>query len=385
MEEHLVAELCIKQDFPAPLWIQATLLPTVLHHVVQLLRADELRKILANEAKVGCASSRHWKALELDEHLLKYQPKAKDNVVQEYRDKYTEKTDQALNLQQNLLSLNKDFSVNMLESEFPWKEIDEPKDIERDLSVTLMDIVLYNNFVHVPLSYEDSTVKKDKNIQRSNLQAITYDKSFEIKPIKLLDFTNKQPHKPELRDVFQALATAKANNIVNLERLETLGDSFLKLLSSTYIMMRFPDFDEGKATVLKSRLISNKNLFYLGRAKNIGGYLMNSDLFPNSQWLPPGYCVPEIIQNKIRNKTLSVRALFCFDVPIEEQISGILANETEKMVEEEDYPVEDNEETDYASLCGYLQSQYIGDKTVADTVEALLGVCFESNGFEGKC
>lgn len=387
MEEHLIPELCVKQDFPSTLWVQARLLPTILHHIVQLLRADELRATIAQQAGLGHPTVKHkWKPLELDIHLLSYDPKIKEKVVQDYKDKYTENTDEILALpcsSQSLTSLNKDFSAKMLESEFPWKEIEEPKDIERDLSVTLMDIVLYDSFVRVRLSHEASTKKNEKNAQKSKLYAITYNKSFEVKTIKLLEAKDNS-NGPELRDVYRALATAKANNIVNLERFETLGDSYLKFIASLYIILRFPEYDEGRATLLKSRLISNKNLFYLGRVKNIGGYLSSCDLFPDSQWLPPSFCVPEIIRSKIEKRQISIRALFNFDVPIEEQISGILESETEEAVEEEDYPVEPNEETDYASLCGYLQSHYIGDKTVADTVEALLGACFESNGFQGN-
>ncbi|GLV42409.1 Dicer-1, partial [Carabus blaptoides fortunei] len=41
-EEHLVPELCIPQDFPAPLWYKASLLPTILHRIICLLQAESL-------------------------------------------------------------------------------------------------------------------------------------------------------------------------------------------------------------------------------------------------------------------------------------------------------------------------------------------------------
>lgn len=78
MEEHLVAELCVKQEFPASLWVQAALLPTVLHHVVNLLNAEQLRRTIAREASWGCVAppnDERWLPLELDRHLLKYEPK----------------------------------------------------------------------------------------------------------------------------------------------------------------------------------------------------------------------------------------------------------------------------------------------------------------------
>lgn len=190
---------------------------------------------------------------------------------------------------------------------------------------------------------------------------------------------------PELCEIYKALSTAKCNDVVNLERLETLGDSFLKLTSSLYILTKYPKYNEGSATSLKGRVISNKNLFYVGRKKNIPGYLTDSDLYPDSQWLPPGFTIPDVIQNKILQRELSIRAMFYIDIPLEEQVCGIMEEESVKHIEEMDYPVEDNEEVEFSSLCGYLKYQSIGDKSVADVVEALIGAYFQSNGFLGKC
>lgn len=269
----------------------------------------------------------------------------------------------------------------MLEYEFPWKELDEPVDIERALDITLMDIALYENFIQQSIT-EKEYFLKNECLFDSKMCAITYHKEYERKAIKLLEIQNN-PAGPQLRDIYQALNTAKANNIVNLERLETLGDSFLKLTISLYIILKYPDYNEGQATALKGRIISNKNLFYLGRQKEISSYLNNSDVIGESQWLPPCFVVPEIIREKILSKKMSIRALYSFDIPLDDQISGVLEKATLEAMEEE-YPVEENEERDYASMCSYLQGCYFGDKVVADSVEALLGAYFSSNGFEGK-
>lgn len=269
----------------------------------------------------------------------------------------------------------------MLEYEFPWKELDEPVDIERALDVTLMDIALYENFIQQSVTEKEYFMKNERLFD-SNICAITYNKEYERKTIKLLENQNN-PAGPQLRDIYQALNTAKANSIVNLERLETLGDSFLKLTISLYIILKYPEYDEGQATALKGRIISNKNLFYLGRQKEISSYLINSDVIGESQWLPPCFVVPEIIRERILSKKMSIRVLYSFDIPLEDQISGVLEKATLEAMEEE-HPVEENEERDYASMCSYLQGCYFGDKVVADTVEALLGAYFSSNGFEGK-
>ena len=54
-EENLVAELCMRLEFPSVLWLKATCLPTILHRVTYLLLAEELRQNIARDAGVGCA------------------------------------------------------------------------------------------------------------------------------------------------------------------------------------------------------------------------------------------------------------------------------------------------------------------------------------------
>lgn len=53
-EENLVAELCMRFDFPSVLWLKATCLPTILHRVTYLLLAEELRQNIAHNIGVGC-------------------------------------------------------------------------------------------------------------------------------------------------------------------------------------------------------------------------------------------------------------------------------------------------------------------------------------------
>jgi endoribonuclease Dicer len=53
-EENLVAELCMRFEFPSVLWLKATCLPTILHRITYLLLAEELRQNIARDTGVGC-------------------------------------------------------------------------------------------------------------------------------------------------------------------------------------------------------------------------------------------------------------------------------------------------------------------------------------------
>jgi endoribonuclease Dicer len=77
----------------------------------------------------------------------------------------------------------------------------------------------------------------------------------------------------------QALTSASANDILNLERLETLGDSFLKLISSLYLFRRYELVNEGQLTYIKGKLIGNQNLFYIGEARKLGGLMKVNPIF----------------------------------------------------------------------------------------------------------
>ncbi|CAH0552970.1 unnamed protein product [Brassicogethes aeneus] len=375
--EYLIPELLIKQDIPGELWIQASFLPTILTRIVFLLNVEELRSRIALETRLGQVQVLECSPLKLDEHLLDYDPniEKKENPV-----KITIQESTGLSENINFVSkvINKDYSAKRTEAEYPWSDIEEPKDLDRQLNVTIMDIEYYEQFMQ----------KKTPDINSSSPKhvypALTYNKDFtEVKLGCLqIPFYNQGP---DQCDVYKALTAIKANDIVNLERLETLGDSFLKLIATLYITLKFPDFNEGQSTTLKSRIVSNKNLYYLAVKKNLGGIMQYSTLAPKEEWLPPSYCAPSKVQNEILDKNMSYSSLFDVNIPAEEQITGILSLDTVNEINNLETVKENPEELESClhSVCHFLKHQYIGDKNVADAIEALIGLYFETSGFTG--
>ena len=72
---------------------------------------------------------------------------------------------------------------------------------------------------------------------------------------------------------FQVITASSANDIINYERLETLGDSFLKYIVTLSLFLSFPDKDEGKLTAVKGKMVGNRNLFYCGNKIKLGNIL----------------------------------------------------------------------------------------------------------------
>ena len=372
---HFVPEMLVKQDFPAALWIQAKILPSVIDRVMQLLRAEELRQTIAKDMKF--VTNVHLAPLILDKNLLNYniehistKSSDKDEVVEQCELK---------NISSILTKLNTDVASKMLNAEYQWDKSEEPVDIERTFDVTALDIENYERFISQ--KNQPVKVKQPPNV-KSNILALTFDKDYIEKKINMLEIHSTNTC-PDLADIFKALATAKCDEIVNLERLETLGDSFLKLSISLYINLKYPKFDEGLSTSLKSKLVSNKNLYYLAEKKKLGEYIKFIQLNPKQEWCPPGYYLPPTLSQMINSNVTCNSTLLYLDIPREEQVTGLLSSATDSYIVEN---CKDNiSEEVNPTVVYYAGYQDISDKFVSDAVEALIGAHIQSAGFEGEC
>src|SRR5262245_34803615 len=57
------------------------------------------------------------------------------------------------------------------------------------------------------------------------------------------------------------------------ERLEFLGDAVLGLVTCEQLFLRFPDYQEGDLTRVKSVVVSRRTCARIGRALNLGDYM----------------------------------------------------------------------------------------------------------------
>ncbi|KAK5650969.1 hypothetical protein RI129_001998 [Pyrocoelia pectoralis] len=385
-KHHLVAELCVKQEFPGTLWLQGTLLPTILNRIESLLQADELRILIAKGIQLGVhelAPTEKWASLVLDKHVVNkgiegveyFRAKEHSKEAKTFQD-----TEIKNAIATSVTELAQDFAVKNLNAEYPWQEVEEPIDIERRRNVTLTDVQYFHNFVS-RIVLEDHHLQKNEIANRSRSQTLSVTKDYIYKPLQVLNcYENNKG--PELIDIFTALTTAKNNDIVNLERLETLGDSFLKLSISLFLLLKYPTFDEGMLTSFKGKLISNNNLFYIGDKKGISGYVKVSEFAPDSEWKPPAFNIPKILRDRI-DRSISINSLFQFNFTKEEQILGLFTERSRNKILLTCDDIDETEENVENSTYSFLDKQAIRDKSVADSVEALLGVYFQAYGFQG--
>lgn len=357
-----------------------------------LLQAESLRADIVTNTGVGMLDLRQFhrtSPVRIDERIMhtgeqKIQPVQQRNVTEV--DACTLALPPATEHRPKPLT-NKDYSAKMLEKQYPWTDEQEPIDIDRHLDVlTLVDVEYFERFVKTPFSYEDlEKTESNSKPGSSKFPALTLEEEYEARPILMLKEVDNKFGPPQWV-IFQCLMAAKATDVLNLERLETLGDSFLKLSVSLFLLLKYPQFSEGRLTHLKGKMIGNKNLLYCGLQKNLGGYMKVSEFSPRTEWLPPGMRVPQILQDKVKTNQVSVNKLFEFGIPQEEQISGVIGEDTVQDIADmvQRIAEEDSDGPEGVSTMNrFLGYQHVSDKTISDCVEALLGAYLHSNGTKG--
>ena len=86
--------------------------------------------------------------------------------------------------------------------------------------------------------------------------------------------------------LLQGLTLSNAGDGFDLERLETVGDSFLKQAVTVYIYCTYTQVHEGKLSFFRSKIVSNYNLYKLGKRKLLGEYLISTKFEPFENWIP---------------------------------------------------------------------------------------------------
>ncbi len=166
--------------------------------------------------------------------------------------------------------------------------------------IELTKLLLGNHSSNCP---EDSIFLKEDPIIHPEEKATVAVKDSE----ETFDFGFSFDEQPGLEDhpgpspsvILQAFTMSSANDGINLERLETIGDSFLKYSITTYLYCKYGSIHEGKLSYLRSRQVSNLHLYQLGRRKNLGGAMVATKFNPHDNWLPPGYVIPDALEEAL--------------------------------------------------------------------------------------
>jgi dsRNA-specific ribonuclease len=94
---------------------------------------------------------------------------------------------------------------------------------------------------------------------------------------------------PNVFEILQCLTLRHVNDSFDLERYEVLGDCFLKLSVSHYIYTRLNKTNEGNLTFLKSQRVSNRYLYKLACRKDLQRFVNACAFNAKTNWLAPNH------------------------------------------------------------------------------------------------
>ncbi|CAL7946238.1 unnamed protein product [Xylocopa violacea] len=362
MKEHLVPELCTRINFPALYWLKATILPSLLHRILQLLIAEDLRYTIAFETNLGSISNNILSPLVIPEEEREetFEPTSEVSV---------ENID---NLQPEPILNGPE--VDVLNTEvynYPWSKNEEPPDLFRidTEEIQLIQIEHYCQF----MSETDYPI-----IERNNKTYFINRLSMSVPSLQILLLENS--HGPDPIQIMYALTTKLGKDAFDLERLETLGDSYLKFITSLFLYNNFPKHSEGPLSMIKDKIIGNRHLYYCGVNKNIPGRMKVENFVPLSNFIAPAYSVFRPLQSLLLNAEVSPNVLFEIKIPQSEQFSGCISEITKDLMQNRVLHWETAESQ--TGMEHYLGMQTVSDKAVADCVEALIGVYLRSMGIK---
>uniref|UniRef100_T1J2F6 ribonuclease III n=1 Tax=Strigamia maritima TaxID=126957 RepID=T1J2F6_STRMM len=272
-------------------------------------------------------------------------------------------------------------------------------------SPVLDRLLLHLDTLNAPTTKEvcdNSVITTRDKMSDQNEEAFSFDKQVSL---------SSHPG-PSPSVILQGLTMSNANDGINLERLETIGDSFLKHAITAYLYCTYPNIHEGKLSYLRSKQVSNLNLYRLGKKKGLGECMIATKFEPNDNWLPPGYFVPKELEQALIDSGIPAGHWNIAHLPdlkdwkdldAEQIRKALVKDDTDEMetpnvtecnnvvVVVEDLKVENGEnqngETEGGLMCfipyNLMTQHSIPDKSIADCVEALIGAYLTSCGPRG--
>ncbi|XP_045470620.1 endoribonuclease Dcr-1 [Harmonia axyridis] len=234
-------------------------------------------------------------------------------------------------------------------------EIQNTPKIYENISVSDFD---FNQLDVTPCKLLCSPKKFQKTVYNCDIENNTF--KFDAQP----PLENHPGPSPNL--LLQALTMSNANDGINLERLETIGDSFLKYAITNYLYSKYENIHEGKLSHLRSKQVSNLNLYRLGKRKNLGEFMIATKFDPHDNWLPPCFYVPKELEEALLAAQYPAN---CWTMADMEATRDMTLEDICSMVKEK------GEEMAFPNSIPYnLVTQHsIPDKSIADCVEALIG------------
>lgn len=288
-----------------------------------------------------------------------------------------------------------DFVSLSVTADRPWTANDEPIDFTRNLFDSYqLELDYFYSFVNNNLKGLHISGPKAYT-QASTLSAppsgaICDTSEDDKKHLRILHISPTAPNRGlDQSTIVSALTSPLAFDIVDYRRQTMLGQSFLNFAVSLFLLQEHRHWHLGWLRECHSKMLSARNLAYLGIAKRLPGSMKLFPFCPKNDWAPPRKCVPRTIQEYVRSLNVSPHTLFRLTLSEAERASGAVA--PENMYEfvatflDEDAEVE---QVSIAAVCSQEESSmnnFIGlqrapDESVSASLAAIIGECVKTFG-----
>lgn len=373
--EILIPELCHNFNFPASMWLKALVLPNVLHRLHFMLHAEDLR--ITIDKYLGVRSTNKLDALRIDRNKFKV-----PEEVEPRSSIFGPQDDEVIKVEEKTLETIGDILDSLFEIHVP------PVDIHRHWdTIYPIDMEYYYKFIRLSDDCDTKMVRdqlngmeieEDYSAVLPAICAPTSESSFNIETIKM-DLIDPKVEGPQQRDVLCSITTASSHDVFDMERYEVLGDAFLKFTTSLYLLQKHATWHEGFLTSCKGQFVGNRNLFYCGSDTGIPG-IINASPFCVSDFIVPHMGVPLEVTQICKELNLVPNAIMRLQCSDWEVINGRLNLVKHQELLEHFTKEEKAAKGNVYPMYIHLGKHHVSDKTVSDTIEAILGVWVEAVG-----
>uniref|UniRef100_A0A1A9WSS4 ribonuclease III n=1 Tax=Glossina brevipalpis TaxID=37001 RepID=A0A1A9WSS4_9MUSC len=392
----LIPELCHNFQYPGYMWMKALFLPTILHRIYFMLHADELR--LSINQFLGLQSEFNLykpHPLIVDSSLKRAVDPDGNDAIKEGECRKPKPKPKKLSSSLTRKSLA---DIKMTRKEYKQQpngyscHLFDVNDLTKEIENFHLeeDQQLFSRLQMEIAKPPGPNVTRNTNSENDVVLPIEYKCPYDKYHLDILtrslesNYTLKSAEQYEL---LAAITTAGVIDVFDMERYELLGDAFLKFSASLFLTHKYPKWHEGFLTTIKSRMVSNRNLVYCMLEMDICRKICARPFSPSTSWLPPLAALPanllELFQTKqlILSSSLIESNFNSLKLSQEEIFNG--ACHADKLAE---FLKTCNNKTDYvgksidSDMNPYMYKEGLQDKVVADTLEALLGVCVKNYG-----
>ncbi|KAF8639433.1 hypothetical protein AX16_010288 [Volvariella volvacea WC 439] len=187
--------------------------------------------------------------------------------------------------------------------------------------------------------------------------------------------------------LYMAICAPSAGMEHDYERLELLGDAFLKYLSSVYVFVTKPSDSEGAMHMIRQKIISNKTLFHAAIRVGLPQYIQSKPL-SIKMWHPPNFYVVAS-----HTKQINEEGRPRVEQDTEKRSGSIGLPQWDPTVDTgrtEHKPDLEKDKNEATESKGKRKSkkkrtidpntQWLGEKAIADVAEAIIGAAYVSGG-----